>query len=319
MQFLHIAFSDKPVKFFSPMNTEYKNLFEYYCSQSPYSDPKSFGYLFDGLPQSLEKLVKIVQGLIIHRDATNLYGFEVPMERLAEAQTRYVEKILEHISELDNSEIKMVRKPEKKFVGICRDFAILLCALLRHKAISARVRCGFADYFIPGKYEDHWICEYWNAEKERWIFVDPEIDEVIAKCYKISFNPLAVSSKSFLTAGRAWQMCRNGKADPNNFGVSMIDIKGLWFVLGSVLRDLAALNKVEVLPWDYWGISDKNFDTLDEEELNLIDRVVALTADFDNVCFQEIQQLYENDRRLKASAEIKSYTGIDQYQMVKIY
>jgi hypothetical protein len=34
-----------------------------------------------------------------------------------------------------------------------------------------------------------------------------------------------------------------------------IGIAGLWFMAGSVVRDLAALNKREMLPWDYWGIA----------------------------------------------------------------
>ncbi len=301
------------------MKTQNKNIFDYYCSQSPYSDPKEFGYLFDGLPQKLERLVGIVQGLIIHRDAVDLYGLEVSGKRAMEAQTRYVEKILRRILELDNSKIKQARKPDKKFVGICRDFAILFCAILRHKGIPARIRCGFADYFISGKYEDHWICECWNIEKEKWMLVDPEIDKVISVRYDISFSPLDVPREHFLTAGSAWQMCRNGGVNADNFGVSMIDIKGLWFIRSNVIRDLAALNKIEVLPWDYWGLSDKDFDTLDEEELNLIDKVAILTADFNNTRFQEARQLYENDKRLKAPAEIKSYTGIDQSQAVKIY
>jgi hypothetical protein len=33
------------------------------------------------------------------------------------------------------------------------------------------------------------------------------------------------------------------------FGISFADFKGLWFVATTLLRDVAALNKVEVLPW----------------------------------------------------------------------
>ena len=28
---------------------------------------------------------------------------------------------------------------------------------------------------------------------------------------------------------------------------------GYWFIAGNLVRDLAALNKVELLPWDDWG------------------------------------------------------------------
>ena len=35
------------------------------------------------------------------------------------------------------------------------------------------------------------------------------------------------------------------------FGI--MDIQGLWFIAHNVLLDFAALNKVEMLPWDDWG------------------------------------------------------------------
>jgi hypothetical protein len=32
-----------------------------------------------------------------------------------------------------------------------------------------------------------------------------------------------------------------------------MDMYGLWFIAGNVLRDFAALNNMEMLPWDVWG------------------------------------------------------------------
>jgi hypothetical protein len=37
----------------------------------------------------------------------------------------------------------------------------MLRAILRSKAIAARLRCGFADYLTDG-WEDHWVCQYWD-------------------------------------------------------------------------------------------------------------------------------------------------------------
>ena len=47
------------------------------------------------------------------------------------------------------------------------------------------------------------------------------------------------------------QLCRAGQANPDLFGV--FDMHGMWFIRGNVVRDLAALNKVELLPWDCWA------------------------------------------------------------------
>jgi hypothetical protein len=55
---------------------------------------------------------------------------------------------------------------------------LFLIAALRAKGIPARGRCGFGAYFNPPFFEDHWVCEYWDADKERWILVDTQFDEV---------------------------------------------------------------------------------------------------------------------------------------------
>ena len=33
--------------------------------------------------------------------------------------------------------------PERRFVGNCRHFTVLLCAFLRARGVPARARCGF--------------------------------------------------------------------------------------------------------------------------------------------------------------------------------
>lgn len=65
---------------------------------------------------------------------------------------------------------------EKHLVGVCRHSNVLLAAMLRTQGVPARARCGFAGYFTPGKFEDHWVCEYWDAAEKRWILVDAQID-----------------------------------------------------------------------------------------------------------------------------------------------
>jgi hypothetical protein len=33
------------------------------------------------------------------------------------------------------------------------------------------------------------------------------------------------------------------------------DLRGLWFIAGNVVREVAALDKMEMLPWDQMGRS----------------------------------------------------------------
>ncbi len=42
----------------------------------------------------------------------------------------------------------------------------------------------------PGKYEDHWVCEYWNPDEERFVRVDAQIDDVQQGALEIDFDRL---------------------------------------------------------------------------------------------------------------------------------
>ena len=89
----------------------------------------------------------------------------------------------------------------------------MLCAFLRHKGIPARARCGFSTYFEPGKYVDHWVCEYWNAGEARWVQVDAQLDSLRSASSKPDFDPLDVPRDRFLVAGDVWQQIRAGTID----------------------------------------------------------------------------------------------------------
>jgi hypothetical protein len=114
----------------------------------------------------------------------------------------------------------------------------------------------------------------------------------------IDFNPLDTPRNKFIVAGDAWQMCRKDGADPSNFGLTHAHLQGLWFVAGNVLRDLASLNRMEMLPWDVWGAMDMNDESLTDEKKVLLDRVAALTLAGDDA-FAEMRAIYESDDRLR--------------------
>ena len=51
-------------------------------------------------------------------------------------------------------------------------------AMLRAQGTPARARCGFGGYFGTGWFEDHWVCEYWDSGRQRWLLIDAQIDDV---------------------------------------------------------------------------------------------------------------------------------------------
>jgi transglutaminase-like putative cysteine protease len=110
-------------------------------------------------------------------------------EAQAELQVRTIQRRLSRTLELDPRPLTEARPLENKVVGYCRDFAVLLVSILRHQGIPARARCGFAAYFSPGHFEDHWVAEYWHADQQRWVLVDPQLDTLQCEVLKIPFNP----------------------------------------------------------------------------------------------------------------------------------
>ncbi|MEW6232140.1 MAG: transglutaminase-like domain-containing protein [Chloroflexota bacterium] len=260
------------------------------------TDPKEHARLLEGLPTGISALCQVVQGTLVHVFWAERYGLTLSEDRKKEAEIRTVAKKLARIQELDDRPLTVARPLEKRLVGNCRDFATLLCAILRYQGVPARARCGFGAYFLPNHYEDHWVCEYWKAEDQRWVLVDAQLDQLQRQVLQIQFNPLDVPRHQFLTGGKAWLMCRAGQADPDLFGI--FDMRGLWFIRGDLLRDLLALNKIEILPWDGWGLITRDEKKISDEERVFLDHVAALTL-AGNEAFPQIRSTYENDARLR--------------------
>ena len=278
----------------------------YFTQQGPISDPGQYASLFDDLPTTLPGLVQVVQGSTLHIFWAERYGLKLSPERQSEVQLRSMPRRLERALQLDPRPLSQPRPLESKLVGNCRDFSLLLVALLRHQGVPARARCGFGTYFLPRHYEDHWVAEVWNAAQGRWHLVDAQLDAIQCEALKVPFDPLDVPRDQFIVGGKAWQMCRSGQADPDSFGI--FDMHGLGFVRGDFVRDVAALNKVELLPWDCWGIIEK--ETLDDpDDLALLDELAELTAG-DVPHFERVQALYNADARLRMPGTVTSYTGI---------
>lgn len=83
---------------------------------------------------------------------------------------------------------------------------------------------------------------------------------------------------------------------------------GMDFVKGDFIRDVAALNKVELLPWDCWGLIFNNYISLPPDDLSLLDRLADLTEE-DVPDFDAVRQLYESDPRLRVGDSVQSYVN----------
>jgi hypothetical protein len=223
-----------------------------------------------------------------------------------------MERRLARTMELDPGPLTAARLNEKKIVGNCRDFSVTLASMLQSKGIPARPRCGFGAYFMPNHFEDHWVCEYWYDAEQRWILVDAQMDELQRNVLKISFSTLDVPRDQFIVGGAAWKMCRSGQANPDQFGI--FDMHGIDFVKGNLIRDVAALNKMELLPWDCLGLIFSDSASLPPDDLSLLDRLADLTqADVPD--FDLVRELYESDPRLRVGEAIQSYVNGSMVQV----
>jgi Transglutaminase-like superfamily len=133
--------------------------------------------------------------------------------------------------------LNVARPPERRLIGVCRHFVVLLLTMLRAKHIPARCRCAFGSYFNPGFLEDHVVCEYWNAAEQRWVLVDAQFDEVWRNQLNIEHNILDVPHDRFLIAADAWARCRTGGSDALRFGIFKGNLRGLWFIAANLLHE----------------------------------------------------------------------------------
>ena len=150
----------------------------------------------------------------------------------------------------------------------------------------------------PGKYVDHWVTEYWNETEQRWVRIDAQLDDVQRAAIAADFDTEDLPPGPFLPAGEAWEQCRTGRSDPDTFGI--FEFWGLWFVQANVVRELAALNKMELLPWDVWGAMTFQEEP-DATAASLTDTVAVVIAGGD---IDAIRTVYEDSDDLRVPDEV---------------
>ncbi|GGM24466.1 transglutaminase-like domain-containing protein [Dactylosporangium sucinum] len=223
-----------------------------YRVQTRFSDPGRYAALLDDLPADLPDLMAVVRNVLVHYQAA---GIRFTGPRLAEIDSRRVERLLE----LDQSRfpvpLAQPRPEPDRVVVCCRDFALLTVAALRHRGVPARVRVGFAPYLADDWNYDHAVAEYWDGD--RWVLADPQLEP--------SRYPFDTADlPQFLTAAQAWDAHRRGLIDADNYGASPgLPFRGHQFLLDQVLLEVAHRRGDEVLLWDQWGaITDRSADEL---------------------------------------------------------
>ncbi|TPM37506.1 transglutaminase domain-containing protein [Mesorhizobium sp. B2-3-4] len=244
------------------------------------SDPGRHAASIAVLPADVGALNEIIQGVLVHSDWAKEYGLDAATPRRRDAATpgapaRRTMPIAERLDDILNRDPRAFearRPPDKRSTGTCRDFALALCSFLRSRQVTARLRCGFAAYF-DAEWEDHWVCEYWDAKAGTWRLSDAQIDPMLRRRNGIEFDPADVPRQLFKPAGEAWLSCRRAQADPDAFGHG--DAKGWWFLKVNVVRDHYVLNGRVTSLWDRWREASSRQRSVRGAEMELLDNLAT--------------------------------------------
>ncbi|WP_441236474.1 transglutaminase-like domain-containing protein [Bradyrhizobium sp. 930_D9_N1_4] len=240
-----------------------------YAGQSVFTDPGAYAASISSLPPDIPAVCRALHGLLIHEAWIERQGLDPAAFSGQSRATLPVAQRLQQLLTIDLRPLTVARLGTSRALATCRDFSMMLCAVLRHRGVPARIRCGFARYFSGNPYDDHWVCEYWAGDEQRWVLVDAELDELHRRLLKFDFDPVDVPRTAFITGIEAWTLCRSGTIDPAQLGHG--PTTGLFFARVNLARDLLALAGIETSAWDSWREADESHRSLDDAALSLRD------------------------------------------------
>lgn len=283
---------------------------EYYKKTSPYTDLGLYKSIAKKLPNSVEKLCLLQRKQMIHpvnllnekvRNKKNsFYGdmTKIPNTRLIHEDDIYPTAI-SMFAELMRKDSKYSEDRDilDKIHVTCRGQAILLAAILKAKGIPARVRSGFTRK-KDGVYHDHWITEYFDKIKDRWVFCDADMC-----CDDIDFNPFDIPKDKFLCGANAWIYFRENKITKKDIYNAGYDYeKRENFCIESLLLEIfydfhCLMNNEIIFLHKPKYLINKKFN-LTEYEKKEIDNLAYLMLDPDKN-FDKLQHIWKNEEKFR--------------------
>lgn len=287
-----------------------KKILNFYKKTSLYTDLGLYKDFCKTLTDDINELCILQRKQIIHPNAFDnpdirksvdeIYGdmTKVPITRL-DYEDDLFPTAISMISELlrKDTNYSIERKAENKIHVTCRGQAILLASILKAKGYSARVRSGFAPYIkYDGVAYDHWITEYYDESKNRWVLVDAD-----EHCFKhesrINLND--INRNEFIFGAEAYLGMRNNKykteqiyyaSDPATLGLKA-SIRGLFYDFHCLMND-----EIIFLHLPKY-IQDKKL-ILSEEEYKELDNLATLLLNPDKN-FDKLLEIWNNESKFR--------------------
>jgi len=259
---------------------------DYYTHVNEFTDPGEYLYLYDDLPESYAKICSLIKKLLIHpMEASNLQDVLPEGRYIEDGEFLSVEKMLHGLMGRDSNGLMMNRRPEDRLVVACYHHGLMLTSILRSKGIPVRMRAGFARYFEKkAKVRfGHVICEIWNEEESRWIWIDPDREFVDMR--KDQFElPLY-----------AWQNLRMDRLPKVKYTAALME--GEQAILHILLLDHLFVMADDQLYWHQPSLLyTRNFslDNLKERELLIFDQIAKLLEEPD-MSLAQLQEIYKDN------------------------
>lgn len=284
-----------------------KKILDHYLEYSQFTYPGLYESYLKELPDDIEKLGLLIRKQLIHRttlDAGNTgsnadlkYGdmTKVPWFRQDEDDNfPTAAAIIAELFRRDPKGFHLERKTEDKLVLTCRYTAILMASCLKAKGVPTRVRSGYAPYFpMEEGSSDHWINEYWDENKDRWVIID-----VDGSLHNTGFDMYDLPESAFDYPAVAWLKIREGKVKGDYFK-NAAPAQGMKVVGWALFYDFHCLMNNEIIYLHnpkYLHFND--WDNADEESLKELDEFAKLLQKPDEN-FVELVKIWNTNKKFR--------------------
>lgn len=109
-----------------------------WIAQSAMTNPGRHISAIAALPSEVGALIQIIQGILLHCDWLKEYGLDETRLGSMPRTTLPIAERLDDVLKRDQQPLNVQRPADKRSVGTCRDYALMLYAFLRCKGVPAR-------------------------------------------------------------------------------------------------------------------------------------------------------------------------------------
>lgn len=251
---------------------------------SSYTNPYTYSNLYEAIPSSIESICDLINVQLVHIGDEEMVNKTFSAERIEKDKTLIsVLDMLKVLSERNPKGLTQERLPKERLVASCRSFALLLTSILKYKHIPSRVRAGFVPF--QDNFFDHWTCEYWNENKNKWLIVDAD-----KRFYDFP-------KSLFQTASQAWLQTCHQLISSDRY-LCNDQWYGMNYIKENLICDYLCIIGKEIWYDPKTPLSNKSFYLLEHEEMALLDELATLLSQPDKN-YDTLIKLYQDNQALQ--------------------